>query len=327
MEALPRPVQGRTGPPAPRGHCDLRRPSGSSSATPRCRTRRWPFSPSCCSTRSWASSRKPARSPSVAALRQMAAAQAHVVRDGERRTVPAAEVVPGDIIVVEEGDTVPADARLIRTAALQTAESALTGESLPVAKDALRDRRRRRPRGPPQHGLQRDGRLQRARPGRGGGHRHAHGDGPHCRDAPGRPRGEDSAAEGARPRRPGARRGRGGHRGGDDRHHRPHGGGAGLRGSLRGPDAGSGAGGGGGARGPAHGGHGRPGPGRPASGPQARHRPPPLGGGDPRLGERRGLGQDRHPHPERDDRARGGHGQWPGAVRGHRLRARGRRAA
>jgi Ca2+-transporting ATPase len=72
---------------------------------------------------------------SVAALRQMAAAQAHVVRGGERRTVPAAEVVPGDVIIVEEGDTVPADARLIRTAALQTAESALTGESLPVAKD------------------------------------------------------------------------------------------------------------------------------------------------------------------------------------------------
>ena len=74
---------------------------------------------------------------SVAALRQMSAAQARVVRDGERRTVPAAEVVPGEVIVVEEGDTVPADARLIRTAALQTAESALTGESLPVAKDPL----------------------------------------------------------------------------------------------------------------------------------------------------------------------------------------------
>jgi Ca2+-transporting ATPase len=72
---------------------------------------------------------------SVAALRQMAAAQARVVRDGERRVVPAAEVVPGDVIIVEEGDTIPADARLIRTAALQTAESALTGESLPVAKD------------------------------------------------------------------------------------------------------------------------------------------------------------------------------------------------
>jgi Ca2+-transporting ATPase len=73
----------------------------------------------------------------VAALRQMAAAQAHVVRGGERRAVPAAEVVPGDIIIVEEGDTIPADARLIRNVALQTAESALTGESLPVEKDTV----------------------------------------------------------------------------------------------------------------------------------------------------------------------------------------------
>ena len=72
----------------------------------------------------------------VAALRQMSAAHAHVVRDGRRQDVPAAEVVPGDVVVVEEGDTVPADARLIRTAALQTAEGALTGESLPVEKDA-----------------------------------------------------------------------------------------------------------------------------------------------------------------------------------------------
>ncbi len=73
----------------------------------------------------------------VAALRNMTAAQAHVVRDEERRTIPAAEVVPGDVIVLEEGDTVPADGRLIRAAALQTAESSLTGESLPVAKDVL----------------------------------------------------------------------------------------------------------------------------------------------------------------------------------------------
>src|SRR5512141_2765832 len=51
----------------------------------------------------------------VAALRQMSAAQAHVVRDGRRQEIPAAEVVPGDIVVVEEGDTVPADARLVRT--------------------------------------------------------------------------------------------------------------------------------------------------------------------------------------------------------------------
>jgi P-type Ca2+ transporter type 2C len=71
----------------------------------------------------------------VAALRQMAAAQAHVIRNGERRSIPASEVVPGDIIVIEEGDTIPADARVIQSAALQTAEAALTGESLPVSKN------------------------------------------------------------------------------------------------------------------------------------------------------------------------------------------------
>jgi len=71
----------------------------------------------------------------LAALRQMAAAHAHVLRDGERRSVDATEVVPGDIILVEEGDTIPADARLIHTAALQTAEASLTGESVPVVKE------------------------------------------------------------------------------------------------------------------------------------------------------------------------------------------------
>ena len=71
----------------------------------------------------------------IAALRQMAAAHARVTRDGEPTSVPAAEVVPGDILVVEEGDTVPADARVIQSTALQVAEAALTGESLPVSKD------------------------------------------------------------------------------------------------------------------------------------------------------------------------------------------------
>src|SRR5215211_4491713 len=70
----------------------------------------------------------------VAALRAMSAAHATVVRGSERRTVGAVELVPGDLILVGEGDTIPADARLIETAALQTAEAALTGESLPVAK-------------------------------------------------------------------------------------------------------------------------------------------------------------------------------------------------
>ena len=71
----------------------------------------------------------------VAALRQISAAHANVVRDGERRSIAADEVVPGDIILIEEGDTIPADARLVQSTALQTAEAALTGESLPVSKD------------------------------------------------------------------------------------------------------------------------------------------------------------------------------------------------
>ena len=74
----------------------------------------------------------------VAALRRMAAAHARVVRDGEQRAVPAAEVVAGDILLLEEGDTVPADGRLIHATSLQAAEAALTGESLPVAKDVDR---------------------------------------------------------------------------------------------------------------------------------------------------------------------------------------------
>jgi len=72
----------------------------------------------------------------VTALRQMSAAHANVIRDGERRRIPAAELAPGDIIIIEEGDTIPADARLIESTALHTAEASLTGESLPVAKDA-----------------------------------------------------------------------------------------------------------------------------------------------------------------------------------------------
>lgn len=70
----------------------------------------------------------------VSSLRQLTAARAHVLRGGERCTVEAAQLVPGDIVLVEEGDTIAADARLIEVTALQTAEAALTGESLPVAK-------------------------------------------------------------------------------------------------------------------------------------------------------------------------------------------------
>jgi Ca2+-transporting ATPase len=71
----------------------------------------------------------------VAALRAMSAAEAAVVRGGERRSIPATRIVAGDVILVEEGNTIPADARLIESAALNCAEAALTGESVPVEKD------------------------------------------------------------------------------------------------------------------------------------------------------------------------------------------------
>jgi len=81
----------------------------------------------------------------VAALRQMSAAHANVIRDGARQSILASELVPGDLILVEEGDTVPADARLIQSTALQTAEAALTGESLPGHMAASMAERRPQP--------------------------------------------------------------------------------------------------------------------------------------------------------------------------------------
>src|SRR4051812_20549688 len=71
----------------------------------------------------------------VSALRAASAAAATVIRDGERQRIAARDVVAGDLLLVEEGDTIPADARVTQAVALQTAEAALTGESLPVTKD------------------------------------------------------------------------------------------------------------------------------------------------------------------------------------------------
>jgi Ca2+-transporting ATPase len=71
----------------------------------------------------------------VAALRAMSAAEAMVIRAGERKSIPSSRIVPGDILIIEEGDTIPADARVIESASLQAAEAALTGESFPVPKD------------------------------------------------------------------------------------------------------------------------------------------------------------------------------------------------
>jgi Ca2+-transporting ATPase len=70
----------------------------------------------------------------VAALQKMMIITAKVRRDGRLSEVPAEDLVPGDVVAIEAGDLVPADGRLLRTATLEIAESALTGESLPVAK-------------------------------------------------------------------------------------------------------------------------------------------------------------------------------------------------
>ncbi len=72
----------------------------------------------------------------VAALQEMMIVKARVLRDGDLQEVPAEELVPGDIVSVEAGDLIPADGRLITAATLEVDEAPLTGESLPVAKDA-----------------------------------------------------------------------------------------------------------------------------------------------------------------------------------------------
>ncbi|TLM78800.1 MAG: HAD family hydrolase, partial [Actinobacteria bacterium] len=72
----------------------------------------------------------------LAALKEMSAPAATVVRDGAEREVAAAELVPGDIVLLEAGDKVPADGRLVEAAALRADEAALTGESKPARKDA-----------------------------------------------------------------------------------------------------------------------------------------------------------------------------------------------
>ncbi|MFI8773878.1 cation-translocating P-type ATPase [Gordonia sp. NPDC062954] len=73
---------------------------------------------------------------SVDALAQLQVPVARVRRDGQVAEVPAAELVPGDIVLVEAGDLVPADGRLLNSATLEVQEAALTGESAPVPKDS-----------------------------------------------------------------------------------------------------------------------------------------------------------------------------------------------
>src|SRR5215216_870482 len=70
----------------------------------------------------------------VAALQKMLILTARIRRDGQLLQLPAEQLVPGDMVLVEAGDVVPADGRLVDCATLEVDESALTGESVPVTK-------------------------------------------------------------------------------------------------------------------------------------------------------------------------------------------------
>lgn len=73
----------------------------------------------------------------LAALRSLSSPSADVIRDGVEQSVPSREIVPGDILLVKEGDSVGADARLIYISNLEADEALLTGESVPVAKQLV----------------------------------------------------------------------------------------------------------------------------------------------------------------------------------------------
>ena len=136
----------------------------------------------------------------LAALKKMAAPTAQVIRDGRQQSIPARELVPGDIVLLEAGNYVPADLRLIESVNLKIEEASLTGESVPSEKDAgvvldgdvpLGDRRN----SAFMSTLVTYGRGQ----GAGHRHRHAHADRSDRRDDPILRGGADSVTAKTRP--------------------------------------------------------------------------------------------------------------------------------
>lgn len=73
---------------------------------------------------------------SLAALRKMVTPSSKVIRDGKLQTLPSKRIVPGDLVLIEAGDRIPADGRFIQSFGLSTQEAALTGESMPIHKTA-----------------------------------------------------------------------------------------------------------------------------------------------------------------------------------------------
>lgn len=93
----------------------------------------------------------------IEALQEIAAATSKVMRGGKMEVKKSEELVPGDIVILEAGDAVPADGRILESASMKIEEAALTGESVPVNKtaDVLNAGRSQRgsARGPEKHGL------------------------------------------------------------------------------------------------------------------------------------------------------------------------------
>ena len=111
----------------------------------------------------------------LAALKKLAAPDAQVIRDGRRISVPSYDLVPGDIVFLEAGNFIPADMRLLEAVNLRVEEASLTGESLPVQKNAATVLEKNVPLGRPQeYSLYGHSCLLWARTRCGHQHGHAH---------------------------------------------------------------------------------------------------------------------------------------------------------
>ena len=121
----------------------------------------------------------------LAALKKMAAPNAQVIRDGHQTTIPSRELVLGDIVLIEAGNYIPADMRLVESVNLKVEEASLTGESVPVDKNAAVTLDKEIPLGDRKNSAFMSTLVTYGR-GKGHGHGdgHAHPDRHDCRDAP-----------------------------------------------------------------------------------------------------------------------------------------------
>ncbi len=127
-------------------------------------------------------------------IRNMLSAEARTVRGGETRMIPAEQMVPGDVVLLESGDKVPADLRLTDVKNLRTEEAALTGESVPADKSVEPVSRQGDGRRSRQHGLLRHHGRVRPRDRGGRRDRERHRAGPHQPAARRRERARNAAA-------------------------------------------------------------------------------------------------------------------------------------